>query len=161
MSKWCNYQPSHLPDAKEVFSWPCSALGGPECRSVPQEPCLEPTKGEQTLLQPYKPWSHHTWQNTWPQTTSREFHSQWKYTWCSWMLTVHPAAPSFACSTALAWGLMATSLQSIKLLRKCQKKTAQWPHFPILTGKWKETLIVCLCHLLPQLTDVEYSLRWH
>lgn len=52
MSKWCNYQPSPLPDAKEVFSWPCSALGGPECRSVPQEPCLGPTKGEQTLLQP-------------------------------------------------------------------------------------------------------------
>lgn len=52
MSKLCNYQPSQLPDAKEAFSWPCPALGGPECRSAPKEPCLGPTRGEQTLLQP-------------------------------------------------------------------------------------------------------------
>lgn len=39
---------------------------------------------------PQKPRSHHTWQNTWPQTISREFRGQWKHRWCSWMLTVHP-----------------------------------------------------------------------
>ena len=39
---------------------------------------------------PQKPRSHRTWQNTWPQTTSREFSGQWKHTWSSRMLTVHP-----------------------------------------------------------------------
>lgn len=80
---------------------------------------------------------------------------------CWWSTRCCGGAPPFAYGTALALGLTETSLQSVELLRKCQKKTAQWPHFSILTCKWKETLIVCLCHLLPQLTDAKYSLRWH
>lgn len=56
-------------------------------------PWVSPAWGQpgesEPFSSPQKPWSYHTWQNTWPQTTSREFCSQWKYMWCSWMLTVH------------------------------------------------------------------------
>jgi len=52
MSKLCDYQSSQLSDAKEVFSQPCPALGGPERRTAPKEPCLGPARGEQTVLQP-------------------------------------------------------------------------------------------------------------
>lgn len=51
MSKQCNCQPSQLPDAEEV-SWPCPALGHPECRTAPKEPCLVRARGKQTLVQP-------------------------------------------------------------------------------------------------------------
>lgn len=142
----------------QVFC-PRPTLGEPECRASPKEPCLDSNQG--SVNPPPSLWNTYptTPGKTWPQTSRRQFCSQWNTCGAQgcWWSTIHGGALCFAYGTTPALGLTETSLQSVEL----SEKTAQWPHFSILTCKWKETLIVCLCHLLPQLPDAEYSLRWH
>lgn len=92
MFKRCNYQPSQLPGAKEVFC-PHPALGEPECR-LPQKNTVWISAREVFHLLKSSPslWNIYptTPGKTWPQTTRRQFCSQWKYMWCSRMLMVHP-----------------------------------------------------------------------